>query len=110
MERLRAPLSVPEPHAQLETSPDIELKDEAYIRNHMHVPAAEDYPGLSSALFVEPKKVMFQQMQHFARFKADFSQIHQDSALQCKLTCDIMQGQQSEVVIGEGSDTVTPCL
>ena len=91
---------------QPQNRPDLELKDEAYIRNNLHVPTAKDYPHVDPALFVDPKPTMHKNMQSFANFKSEFS-ILQPAKFQCTLTFGIQHELKSEVVTGEGRLKVT---
>lgn len=79
-----------------------EVKDEAFLRRHMHVPLAEEYPDIPPALFRNPKSLMSPLFG--SRLKTNFSGKARGAAFQCTLTCIV--NQKTEVCVGEGTSKV----
>ncbi|MCJ1467624.1 hypothetical protein MMC07_006249 [Pseudocyphellaria aurata] len=79
------------------TASEVQLKDEDYLRNHIYVPNAQDYPGTSPAVFESPKSAL--RNLSARSFKADVSRIMGRFGFRCTVSFEI-KGHK-EVCIGE---------
>lgn len=86
---------------ETETEHAIELKDENYLRNHMHVPTAVEYPEIPPRLFESPRSLL---REIRGKSKPVFSRIGERQGFRCKLKCKLNELQ--EVFVGEGQDKV----
>lgn len=86
------------------TKPTIELKDENYVRSHMHVPNALDYPELPPKIFESPKSAIFKAFDGSGQLKSESSRIEGRRAFRCILKCNI--NRKREVCFGESQSQV----
>lgn len=84
-----------------ETEHGIELQDENYLRHHMHVPTALDYPKLPPKLFKSPKSLL---REIRGKSKSVFSRIGERQGFRCRLKCKL--NEQQEDFVGEGQSKV----
>lgn len=86
------------------TTSEIELKDENYLRSHMHVPKALEYPEIPPTLFEFPKTSLIQAFGGRNKIKPVISQIGRGQGFRCTLKFNF--NQQEEVCIGESRSQV----
>ena len=81
------------------------LKDEAYVRNTMHLPTRKEYPDAHQGVFKNPKDSICKAVQGLAELRSDFAPLATD-AFQC--TLHFTSAARNEVVVGEGRSKVSP--
>ena len=84
-----------------------ELKDEAYIRNTMHMPTPQEYPDAPKDVFKNPKVSIYNVAhgQGLAECRSEFTALAQ-GAYQC--TAYYNSAMHNQAVIGEGRTKASP--
>lgn len=83
--------------------PEIELKNEDYLRNHIYVPNTQDYPGLPPAIFESPRSALRNRCAK--SFQTKCSRIMGRYGFRFTVTFKI--NDHNEVCIGESKERVT---
>ena len=95
----------PPPAQRARTEAPTELRDEAYIRKHMHVPTLKMYPELPPSLFEHPKESIHNTLQKIAILSSAYTPLAREN-FGCSVTCRFVDENRVEVVHAQGSSKV----
>lgn len=93
------PDSRPAKRRQTRDPPSEPLKDEAYIRNTMHIPTPKEYRFLNEHS-TSAKGQLYDALQYVATTKTEYSAVG-SNGIRCTLTCTLSDSGLKEVVVGE---------